>query len=79
MTQKDFILIASGFADSEAIYKDSPAAMAALFDTQYFIANEIAASHPRFNRALFDKASFPLTSAAKEDRIRENLWGKAGA
>jgi len=79
MSTKDFKMIASGFADAEAIYKDSPAGMAALQDAQRKISAEIAATHPRFNGGLFTAACFPLAEAVTKERIMEKLWGKAGA
>jgi len=79
MSTKDFTMIASGFADAEAIYKDSPAGMAALRDAQHKISEAIAATHPRFNRGLFEIACFPRMDAALRDEILQKLYGKAGA
>ena len=75
MTTKDFKMIASGFADAEAIYKDSPAGMAALQDAQRKISAEIAATHPRFNGGLFTAACFPIATAVMKERIISSLWG----
>ena len=74
MTKRDFELIAANFAATEALVIDfSPAVMAALRITAEKMADDIAKAHPRFNRASFIAACFPLDALAMKNRILAKL------
>lgn len=69
MSTKDYIQVASVFADTETVYHDSPAGMAALFDAQRKISTIFAADNPRFKASVFKTACFPIASLEDAERF----------
>lgn len=73
MTKQDFEMIAGVFSNLEAEYlcKAPPwrTSLTALSTAQRDLADEIEKRHPRFNRAKFDAACFPLAAKELRDRI----------
>ena len=85
MTQKDFELIAAGFAAAEAqvfaeygLSSDARSVQSGLWKAQRAVAEEIEKTHPRFNRGKFDAYCFPLYHTDLKARILDRLEQQQG-